>query len=74
MYRFDWPGEQEGVNFYLPHGEWIRVLREHGFDVEALHELQAPAAAKDHPHYEYVPAEWARRWPAEDLWRARKRG
>jgi SAM-dependent methyltransferase len=74
MYRFDWPGEQEGVNFYLPHGEWIRVLREHGFDVEALHELQAPAAAKDHPYYDYVPAEWARKWPAEDLWRARKRG
>ncbi|HEX6491720.1 MAG TPA: class I SAM-dependent methyltransferase [Gaiellaceae bacterium] len=74
MYRFDWPGEDEGINFYLPHGEWIRLLREHGFEVEALHELQAPASARDHPHYEFVPAEWARKWPAEEIWRARKRG
>ena len=74
MYRFDWPGEQEGINFYLPHGEWIRLLREHGFEVEALHELQAPVEARDHPHYELVPADWARRWPAEEIWRARKLG
>lgn len=73
MYRFDWPGEDEGVNFYLPHGEWIRVLTEHGFEIVALHELQAPADAEDHPHYDFVAAEWARKWPAEDIWRARKR-
>jgi SAM-dependent methyltransferase len=73
MYRFDWPGEDEGVNFYLPHGEWVRVLRENGLDVLALHELQAPRDAVDHPHYDFVAAEWARKWPAEDIWRARKR-
>jgi hypothetical protein len=28
----------------------------------------------DHGYYETVTAEWARRWPAEDLWVARKRG
>jgi SAM-dependent methyltransferase len=73
MYRFEWP-EDESVNFYIPHGEWIRILRENGFEIVALHELQAPAGAEDHPHYEFVHAEWARKWPAEDLWRARKRG
>ncbi|MDP9306944.1 MAG: class I SAM-dependent methyltransferase [Actinomycetota bacterium] len=73
MYRFDWPGEDEGVNFYLPHGEWVHVLRENGLDVLALHELQAPRDAVDHPHYDFVAAEWARKWPAEDIWRARKR-
>jgi SAM-dependent methyltransferase len=74
MYRFDWPGEDDGVNFYLPHGEWIRVLRENGFEIEALLELRAPVDAEDHPHYDTAPADWARRWPAEDLWRARRSG
>ena len=73
MYRFDWPGEDEGVNFYLPHGEWIRLLGEKGLELIALHELRAPADAQDHPHYEFVTAEWARKWPSEDIWRARKR-
>jgi SAM-dependent methyltransferase len=73
MHRFEWPGEDEGVNFYIPHGEWIRVLRENGLEVVALHELQAPAGAEDHPRYDFVAASWARKWPAEDIWRARKR-
>ena len=72
MYRFEWLPEKE-VNFYIPHGEWIRVLTEHDFEIVALHELQAPADAKDHPRYELVSAEWARKWPSEDIWRARKR-
>jgi SAM-dependent methyltransferase len=72
MYRFEWLPDKE-VNFYIPHGEWIRVLTEHGFEIVALHELQAPADAKDHPRYELVSAEWARKWPSEDIWRARKR-
>jgi SAM-dependent methyltransferase len=73
MNRFDWPGENEGVTFHLAHGEWIRVLRESGFEIEGLVELQAPPDAVDHSYYEFVPAEWARRWPAEDLWVVRKR-
>ena len=66
-----WPGG--GVEHHPGHGAWIRVLREHGFVVEALHELRAPAeavsAAAD--FYGIVEAAWARRWPAEDLWVAR---
>ena len=71
LYRIEWP--DGGVNFHPPHGEWIRILNEHGLDVEALHELQAPAGAQTHEYYNYVTAEWARRWPPEDLWAARKR-
>jgi hypothetical protein len=48
-------------------------LTEKGFEIVALHELQAPPDAEDHPHYDFVAAEWARKWPAEDIWRARKR-
>jgi hypothetical protein len=70
MYRFEWPDE-EGVEFHLPHGELIRVLGEHGFAVEALHELQRPEGAST--RYDYVTPEWASRWPCEEIWRAVKR-
>ncbi|MBD0317971.1 MAG: class I SAM-dependent methyltransferase [Thermoleophilia bacterium] len=72
MYRLEWPGENEGVNFHLPHGHWIALLRANGFEIEALVELRAPGDATDHPYYDFVPVEWAKRWPAEDLWKARK--
>ena len=70
--RIDWPGEGDGVNFHLAHGEMIRVLTENGFTVEALLERLAPESVADHPYYDLVPAEWARRWPAEEIWVARK--
>jgi SAM-dependent methyltransferase len=70
--RFEWPGDDEGVNYHLAHGEWIRILRANGFEVEALHERQAPESAADHEYYDFVPAAWARRWPAEEIWVARK--
>jgi SAM-dependent methyltransferase len=70
MLRFEWDG---GVEFHLAHGDWIALLRSAGFDVERLVELQAPPEAADHPYYDFVGAEWARRWPAEEIWVARKR-
>jgi SAM-dependent methyltransferase len=70
--RMEWPGEDEGVNYHLPHGEMIRVLAEKGFVVEALHERLAPDSTTDHEYYDFMPAEWARRWPAEEIWVARK--
>jgi SAM-dependent methyltransferase len=72
MYRMEWPSEV-GVEFHLPHGEWIRLLRAHGFEVEALHELQAPEDAEAHRYYDYVGPDWARQWPSEEIWVARKR-
>jgi ubiquinone/menaquinone biosynthesis C-methylase UbiE len=72
MYTNEWP-DAIGVEYHLQHGDWIRLLREHGFEVEALHELQAPPDAENHAYYDYVTVEWARRWPPEDIWAARKR-
>jgi SAM-dependent methyltransferase len=69
MRRFEWPGE-EGVDFHLPHGEMLRVLRATGFAVEALHELQAPDGPAETPFW--VARSWARRWPCEEVWHARK--
>jgi ubiquinone/menaquinone biosynthesis C-methylase UbiE len=71
MYRLEWPGE--GVEFHLGHGEWIRLLRSSGFEIENLVEIQAPPDAETHPVYDYVSAEWGRHWPAEEIWVARRR-
>ena len=68
--RLEWPGE-EGVEFHLAHGDWIAVLRAAGFAVEALHELYAPEAAAP-TRFEWVTPEWARRWPNEEIWVARR--
>jgi SAM-dependent methyltransferase len=70
--RIEWPGEDEGVNYHLSHGEMIRVLRKNGFEILALHERLAPDSTEDHAYYDLMPAEWARRWPAEEIWVARK--
>ena len=70
MHRFEWP--EGGVEFHLGHGEWIDLLRANGFEIERLVEIQAPPEAETHPYYAYVSAEWAKRWPAEEIWVARK--
>jgi len=71
MYRFEWP-DDDSVEFNLNHGDWIRLLRSSGFEVLDLLELQAPDGATT--RYPWVTAEWARRWPSEEIWVARKRG
>ncbi|MDP8911720.1 MAG: class I SAM-dependent methyltransferase [Actinomycetota bacterium] len=72
MYSVQWP-DSEGTEYHLSHGDWIRVLRESGFEVERLVELQAPSEAEDPSYYDFVTVEWARKWPAEEIWTARKR-
>lgn len=73
--RIDWreveidPG---GIVFNLSHEGWLRLFRETGFVVEDYRELFAPATARGgNP---YVPVEWARQWPAEQVWKLVKTG
>jgi hypothetical protein len=69
--RVEWDDEYgHSIEFHLPHGEMLRVLRANGFEVEALHELQAPADATS--RFEFVTLEWARQWPCEEIWVARR--
>jgi len=68
--RMDWDGEGT-IDWAIPAGEWIRVLTGAGFAVEACTELVAPADA-DTTYTEFAPPKWARRWPAEWVWRARR--
>ena len=70
MHRFEWT-DDPGIEFHLGHGEWIRLLRTNGFEVEDLVEVRAPEGAVT--RYPWVTAEWARRWPSEEIWKARKR-
>lgn len=70
MGRIVWPGDS-GVEFHPSHGDWIRMLRAAGFEIEALVELRPPEGASSrHP---FVTVEWARQWPSEEVWKARKR-
>lgn len=64
--------EDNSVEFHLPHGEMLRLLRSCGFTVEDLIEIQAPAPA--HRDYAEVSADWAHRWPSEEIWKARLTG
>ena len=64
---------QEETCYQLPYGSWIRLFRQHGFEVEDLIELQAPADART-SYLSFASREWARRWPAENIWKLRKRG
>jgi SAM-dependent methyltransferase len=68
LHRVRWPGG--GTEFHPSHGEWIRVLVANRFAVDALHELYAPPDAGTHEYYDIATADWARRWPVEDLWAA----
>jgi SAM-dependent methyltransferase len=64
--------EGDGAATYeLMDGAWIRLLRANGLQVEALIELRPPEGATT-TYADYVPYEWARQWPGEHLWRARK--
>lgn len=71
MYRMEWP-DSGGVEFHLQHGAWIRLLRRCGFEVEDLVEIRPPEGATT--RYPFVTIDWARKWPTEEAWKARKRG
>jgi SAM-dependent methyltransferase len=65
--------DEETVDFMLPYGEWIRVFRANGFEVEDLIEPRPPAGAKTTYRW-FAPLSWARRFPSESIWKLRKTG
>jgi SAM-dependent methyltransferase len=70
MHRNEWP-DSDGVEFHLGYGDWIRLLRANDFEVLDLVELRPPPDATT--TYEWMTLEWARQWPSEEVWKARKR-
>ena len=71
MHRFEW-ADEDSVEFHVSHGDMIRLLRESGFEVLDLVEIQPPPGATTRwPNIATI--EWARQWPSEEVWKARKR-
>jgi SAM-dependent methyltransferase len=70
LLRVEWPTDP-GIEFHPSHGEWIRLMRHSGFEVEELIELRPSPEATARWHS--VTLEWARQWPCEEVWKARKR-
>jgi ubiquinone/menaquinone biosynthesis C-methylase UbiE len=69
MHRFAW--NDNSTEFHISHGEMIRLLRDSGFEILDLVEIQpAPDATTTYP---WITIEWARQWPCEEVWKVRKR-
>ena len=70
MLRFEW-SDDPGVEFHLRLRRLVRLLRANGFEVIDFIEVQAPAGPTASAHA-LVDPEWARKWPAEQIWKVRK--
>jgi SAM-dependent methyltransferase len=74
LHRLDWrdavddPG---GIEFNLPISRWFRLFRETGFEVVDFIEIQAPEPGSEVNFF--VTADWAHRFPSEQVWKLRKR-
>jgi len=71
LHRIDWPEPDGSSDFHQPHGERIKLLRDTGFELEALHELYAPDGDPDELRH-YMRRGWAQQWPGEEVWVARR--
>ena len=76
LYKLEWPEtetESAGVEFHAPTSEMLAILWANGFELLDFRELYPPDDAVTHPYYDEPPIEWAKQWPAEEIWRARLR-
>jgi SAM-dependent methyltransferase len=71
MHRFQFADSNGAVEFHIGYGDWIRLLRKYGFEVENLIQLRPPRDATT--SWPFVKADWAHRWPSEEVWIARKK-
>ena len=73
LHRVEWPNDPEdnGVEFHLSHGNWIKLFRANDLEVEDLLELRPGDDAKT--RFEYLTREWADQWVAEEVWKLQKK-
>ena len=72
LFKTQWKSPPHEIEFHLPHGEWIKLLRDNGFIVERLLELGSSPESKT--RYPWADAEWASKWPTEEVWCVRLSG
>ncbi len=73
MWGADWTKveiEPSGVCFNLTISDWMRLFAEIGFLVKRYHEVYAPEWADG--IRAAIPAEWARKFPVEQVWHLEK--
>jgi len=70
MYKTNWPDCPGETEFHLTHGDWITLLRDNGFAIQRLLELQAPPGSTT--RFKWADAEWSKQWPSEEVWFVRK--
>ena len=70
MHRTEW-ADSDGVEFHLGYGDWIRLLNRSGFEVTDMVELRPELGSTT--RYPWMTLEWARKWPCEEAWKARRR-
>jgi SAM-dependent methyltransferase len=71
MHRLEW-SDDDSVEFHLPHGKLIALLRSSGLAVDELTEVRPPDGSTT--RFPLVTLEWAQQWPCEEIWKATKRG
>ena len=69
LHRLEW-ADTGTVEFALPIGEGVRLFRANR-ELLDLRELRAPSGAST--RYTFVNAEWAHRWPSEEIWHLKKK-
>jgi len=72
--ELDWtdaPVDPGGIEFNLPISEWVARFRDIGFDLEDFREVRAPDDAEKTRFW--IPADWSRQFPSEQVWWLRKR-
>ena len=69
MHRFEWSSD-DSVEFHLPHGQMITLLRDNALEIQELIEVRPPDGSTT--RYPWASLTWAQRWPGEEIWKARK--
>src|SRR3954471_7903554 len=64
-------GDSDVVEYQLGYGDWIRLFRSSGLIVDDLVELHPQPDSKS-TYFGEDHLAWARRWPLEHIWKARK--
>jgi SAM-dependent methyltransferase len=73
IHRLDWTeavDDPGGIEFNLPTSDWFALFRETGFDVLDYREPR-PSHGGTELNF-YVTADWAIRFPSEQVWKLRK--
>jgi ubiquinone/menaquinone biosynthesis C-methylase UbiE len=63
---------QESTSYQYGYGKWIQLFLQYGFIIENLIEIRAPKG-KQTSYVDFIPYAWARKWPAENIWKIRKK-